>query len=90
MEILDVIGQTSILIFVITFYFIVRKVRSHNNLVRNAVTNFFLPNIDLRFIPWVYGEYVNITKSKLLVSVSIISGLVSLIIALFVLASGLL
>jgi len=85
MDILDVIGQISILIYVITFYIIVRKVRSHNDLVKDAVSNIMLPNIDLRFIPFVYNEYIAITKSKILVIISITSGLISFIITLYVL-----
>lgn len=87
MDLLDIIGQVSILIYVISFYYIVRKVRMHNSIVNDAVRNILLPNIDLSFIPWVYKEYIVITKSKILVTVSIVSGLISLTIALYVLIS---
>ena len=57
-----------------------RTVRKHElEFVKNALTNPFWPRTDLRFFVVVYKRYFELTKSKTVITVN----LVSLIVALF-------
>lgn len=81
-EIIDISGQVAGVVYVITFYWIVRTVRKENlQEVKGAVKNPFWPNLDLAFIPWVYKTYIEITQSALVPMISIACVLIALIAA---------
>lgn len=80
---IDTVGQIALLIYIVTFYWIVRSVRKHHRLeVKDAVTNPFLPNLNLKFIPWVYKNYINVRGSAVLPAISITSFFVALVVML--------
>jgi len=76
---IDTIGQIALVIYVITFYWIVRSVKKHHlQEVKYAVTNPFLPNLNLKFIPWAYKSYIDIKGSAVLPAISITSFFIAL------------
>ena len=77
---IDTVGQIALVIYVVTFYWIVRSVRKHHlQEVKDAVTNPFLPNLNLKFIPWAYKNYINIKGSAVLPAISIASFFVAFV-----------
>ena len=74
------ISSIACIIFGSTLFWIIRKVRKHEiEFVKNALTNPLWPRTDLKFIVVVYKKYFELTKSKTLISIN----LVSLLIVLF-------
>ncbi len=79
LKIVDLLGQIGLVIYALTFYWIVRSVRRHYlQEVRNAVKNPLWPNLDLKFVPWVYKTYIQVTGSRLLPAISVTTFFIAL------------
>jgi len=80
LQIIDTLGQVALVIYVVTFYWVVRSVRNHHlQEVKDAVTNPLLPSLNLKFIPWAYKSYINIKGSAVLPTISITSFFIALV-----------
>ncbi len=68
------IASISCVIFGLTLYWMIRKVRKHEfEFVKESLTNPFWPRTDLKFFVAIYFKYYALTKSKVLISINLIS-----------------
>jgi len=68
------ISSIAIVIYGATLYWMIRAVRKNElNFVKEALTNPLWPRTDLKFFVIVYKKYYELTKSKTLISINLLS-----------------
>jgi len=73
------ISSIAIVIYGSTLYWMIRTVRKNElEFVKSALTNPLWPRTDLKFFVVVYKKYYELTKSKTLIAVNLLSMLIVL------------
>jgi hypothetical protein len=79
------VSSIAVVVYGTTLYWMIRKVRKNElDFVKAALTNPLWPRTDLKFFVVVYKKYYELTKSKTLIAVNLLSLLVVLFGLLFI------
>ena len=74
------ISSIAVVTYGATLYWMIRAVRKNElNFVKDALTNPLWPRTDLKFFVVVYKKYYELTKSKILIAINLLSLLVVLL-----------